>query len=291
MNQHNANVSRRRMMGASLGALGGACYAGALGTLGGKLDALAQTPPAPPADGAAWIELFDGKTLKGWHTNPKKIGHGTGGLWTVEPEGVLAGEQDPPGSGNGGILLTDDKFGDFELSIEMRPTWGVDSGVFLRCTDTGKCIQMMVDYYDGGSIGYLYGEATGAWNAKTFSLKGELENGKLVRLRADNPVDVDTAGVVLSCKPEEWLEAWKIDDWNKALIRVEGGAFPRITTNINGLEVCVFDAATARLDKYDRDAVYKTLGDAGSVAVQVHGGERYPVGSKCRYRNIRIREL
>ena len=31
-----------------------------------------------------WIELFDGKTLTGWHKNPEKIGHGTGGQWEVE---------------------------------------------------------------------------------------------------------------------------------------------------------------------------------------------------------------
>jgi hypothetical protein len=54
---------------------------------------------AAPADG--WIELFDGKSLTGWHKNPMKIGHGTGGNWQVE-DGTITGEQDPPGSGNGG---------------------------------------------------------------------------------------------------------------------------------------------------------------------------------------------
>ena len=53
-----------------------------------------------------WIRLFDGKTLDGWHKNPQRIGHGTGGKWYVE-DGAIVGEQDPPGSGNGGILLSD----------------------------------------------------------------------------------------------------------------------------------------------------------------------------------------
>jgi hypothetical protein len=57
--------------------------------------------------------LFDGKSLEGWHKNSKKIGHGTGGLWRAEG-GAITGEQDPPGSGNGGILLTDKKFADFK---------------------------------------------------------------------------------------------------------------------------------------------------------------------------------
>src|ERR1700726_3732498 len=70
--------------------------------------------------------LFDGQSLKGWHKPPKRIGHGTGGHWWVE-NGILLGEQDPPGSGNGGLLLTDEKFGDFELTLEMNPDYGPDT--------------------------------------------------------------------------------------------------------------------------------------------------------------------
>src|SRR5215467_7925445 len=86
---------------------------------------------------AEWQSLFDGKSLKGWHKNPERIGHGTGGQWTVE-DGAITGQQDPPGSGNGGILLTDKKFSDFELLIDLKPDWGVCSGLFLRSTDKGQ---------------------------------------------------------------------------------------------------------------------------------------------------------
>src|SRR5262245_38921729 len=97
--------------------------------------------------------LFDGKSLAGWHKPPQKMRHGGGGQWKVEASGVLTGEQDPPGSGNGGILLTDEKFGDFELEFEMKPDWGIDSGVFFRCTDAGDGFQMYVDYHKGGNVG------------------------------------------------------------------------------------------------------------------------------------------
>ena len=82
----------------------------------------------PAAEEDDWINLFDGKSLAGWHKNPERIGHGTGGHWQVE-DGAITGEQDPPGSGNGGVLLTDEKFGDFELLIDMKPDWGVCSGL------------------------------------------------------------------------------------------------------------------------------------------------------------------
>jgi hypothetical protein len=72
---------------------------------------------------------------------------------------------------------------------------------------------------------------------------------------------------------------------------VEGGQFPVITTYINGLKVGVFDAASSKIENYDREKVAKLLGERGSIALQVHGGDSYPPGARCRYRNIRIREL
>jgi hypothetical protein len=53
-----------------------------------------------------FIPLFNGENLDGWHTNVQKIVHGNGGSWRVE-NGAITGEQDPAGSGNGGMLMTD----------------------------------------------------------------------------------------------------------------------------------------------------------------------------------------
>jgi hypothetical protein len=243
---------------------------------------------AAPADG--WIDLFDGKSLAGWHKNHERIGHGTGGRWQIE-DGVITGEQDPPGSGNGGILLTDRKFSDFELLIDLKPDWGICSGLFLRSNDRGQCIQMMVDYHDAGNVSHLYGEGVGGWNTRTFDINGKYADGKeLVGLSADKEVPLAEAGLVSSCTPQEWLKAWKLNDWNTARVQVEG-KFPRITTWINDLQVCVFDGAAARLARYDRDKVFEQLGREGSIAVQVHGGRNWPAGAKCRWKNIKIKPL
>jgi hypothetical protein len=254
--------------------------------------AAAKPKAAAKPDKDGWITLFDGKTLEGWHRNPQKIGHGTGGHWTVEEGGVLAGEQDPPGSGNGGILLTDQKFGDFELELEMKPAWGMDSGLFLRSTDEGQCFQMMVDYYEGGNVGQFYGEATGGWSARTFSFKGDVQSGKLVGLSTVDHHAPKEVGLVSGCSGDEWRKVWKRDDWNKVHVRVEGGKYPKITTNINGLEVGVLDTNTFSGENYNKEEVAKTLDEKGHIAVQVHGGMgRAPVGGRCRWRNIRVREL
>ena len=76
--------------------------------------------------------IFDGQTLNGWHVSAQ-TGHSraskneTGGKWAVK-QGAIVGSQDIPG--NGGIVITDEQFGDFEVSVEMNNDFGPDR-VFL----------------------------------------------------------------------------------------------------------------------------------------------------------------
>src|SRR5262245_57049577 len=68
------------------------------------------------------VPLFDGKSLAGWKVSAKS-GHSrasknkTGGRWVVE-DGVIVGSQDTPG--NGGIILTEKEYGNFEVALEMK---------------------------------------------------------------------------------------------------------------------------------------------------------------------------
>jgi hypothetical protein len=241
------------------------------------------------ADDDGWIALFDGKTLKGWHKNPEKIGHGTGGEWKVE-DGAIVGQQDPPGSGNGGILLTDRKFGDFELLIDMKPDWGVDSGLFVRGNDKGQCFQMMVDYHEAGNVGHIYGEGTGGFNSRPFDVFGVYNDKKELTGFTTKPAkEVPENAYTLT--GDEWIKAWKRNDWNTAKVRVVGNP-PHITTWINGVKVNEFDGEKFAGPRYDKAKVAETLGAEGSIAVQVHGGTgAWPNGAKCRWKNIKLRPL
>src|SRR5690349_13392955 len=101
-----------------------------------------------------FVPIFDGKTLQGWHPSAQTghsatSKHQSGGRWVVE-NGAIIGSQDIPG--NGGILITDRKFGDYEIVLEMNNDFGPDSGLFLRSTEDGTAYQAMIDYHHDGNL-------------------------------------------------------------------------------------------------------------------------------------------
>ncbi len=155
-----------------------------------------------------FTHIFDGKTLDGWHVS-RSTGHGTGGKWVVE-NGIIVGQQNPPGQG--GILITDKKYGDFELIIEAKPEWGVDSGIFLRSTETGKGYQVLVDYHGGGNVGGIYGEGIGGFHFPS----------------------------------KQYPDAWKKDDWNIFRIKILGQP-PQITVWMNGVHMIDYKDEEVRI--------------------------------------------
>ena len=250
----------------------------------GVFCALAAEEPAKIEPG--FRSLFNGKDLTGWHKNPEKIGHGNGGLWYVE-NGAIIGEQDPPGSGNGGILLTDGEFGDFEVLFETNPDWGPCSGFFMRSTEKGQCYQMMIDYHDVGNVGEIYREGLDGGGNRTFQIDGEYADADKKVLKAIKATKLKATGE----KPnvgepqinlDNWPKIWKIGQWNTVRCKVVGNP-PTITTWINGTKITEYTG-----DKKFEDV----LKDKGHLAFQVHGGAGgWPKGAKVRFRNVRIKEL
>ena len=230
--------------------------------------------------GFRWV--FNGQDLRGWHKNPEKIGHGTGGHWFVE-DGAITGEQDPPGSGNGGILLTDEKLADFEVIFETKPDWGCCSGFFVRSSDKGQCYQVMIDYHDAGNVGEIYREGLDGVTNRTFQIDGIYEDADKKILKAIKATRVEKndkgAGGEPNIRLDDWSKIWKLNDWNTLRVRVAGNP-PTITSWLNG----------TLISKYTSDEKFeKILGDRGSIALQVHGGNGWPSGNKVRFRNIQVK--
>ena len=150
-----------------------------------------------------FTSIFNHANIAGWHTSMTSH-HGNTTEWRIA-EGALTGRQRP--AGNGGILLTDDRYGDFELYLEVKLDYGCDGGLFLRSNANGQAYQVMLDYRDGGNVGGVYGER----------LEG-----------------------VETTNSEGWEAVWRKDDWNQLRVRMEGEA-PSITVWLNGTKITEFE--------------------------------------------------
>lgn len=199
-----------------------------------------------------FTSIFNGRDLAGWHISEVNH-HGNTRAWTVK-EGVLMVTQDRPG--NGGILLTDKLYKNFEVSLEINPDWGCDGGLFLRSNEKGQGYQVMIDYLEGGSVGGIYGEG----------LKG---------VKAGNE------------KARQWQKYWKKGDWNHIRARITGDV-PRIQVWMNGEQIVdwqspenhLVDGATSGMI-----AVQAHLSNPKSPKT------RWVEGGYHRFRNIAVKEL
>lgn len=219
--------------------------------------------------------IFDGKSVQGWHASAK-TGHSrasqqkSGGKWVVE-DGAIVGSQDIPG--NGGILITDQQFGDLEVVLEMNNDFGPDSGLFLRSTEEGKCYQAMIDYHGGGNLMGIYGEGMGGKpHVRNFSFLDAPEKIKIV-----TELEGKKVPVAFPMKEEEWPKFWKHGQWNELRARIVGNP-PTIATWINGVRFMEWTETEKR------------LGDKGGIGLQVHGGGDL-TKQFVRYRNIRVKRF
>jgi 3-keto-disaccharide hydrolase len=220
--------------------------------------------------------IFDGQTLKGWNVSAKsghskKTDNKSGGKWEVK-DGAIHGSQDVPG--NGGLLLTDELYGEVEVSLEMNNDFGPDSGLFLRSTPDGKCYQALIDYHQGGSLMGIYGEGLGGKpHLRFFSFGSKPEEITLHPDRTPSPLPITDAA--------DWKNLWKPGQWNELKARIIGGDKPTITTWINGTKIMEWTESEARLP------------EKGHIAFQIHGGgipEDYD-GKHVRYRKISVKKL
>jgi hypothetical protein len=266
-------------------------------------NAPAQTP-APPRPGhaydeqnkdkmdevkpgqAGFVTIFDGRSMTGWTVSAKSrhsatSGNKTGGNWQIR-DGALVANQDTPG--NGGLFITDRKYGDFEVVLDMRNDFGMDSGIYLRSTDTGMAYQIMIDYRRWGALGGVYGEnMKPGFNVAPFNF-------------VDAPDRIFATGhAPMPVLPAAWPSFWRHGHWNEFRARIVGNP-AHVTTWINGVQFLDWTDTMPRLAD-------------GFLALQVHGGLERVQGKDwvgvdgstggetdytkrfVRYRNIRIKEL
>ncbi|TFH03803.1 MAG: DUF1080 domain-containing protein, partial [Spirochaetales bacterium] len=240
------------------------------------------------------ISIFDGTTLAGWHAVsrlpvPRAPGQPgpdtttaayrrameTTGKWTVE-DGAITGRQDPPGCGYGGYLLSDGVYGDFELTLEARPDWPADTGILVRTSALGsQGYQILLDHRRSGNIGGIYGNGIGGFHGINYTLDATYDSqGKPTGIRLEDPAT--TIEPMTPDKPalldyaatgEQFLAAWKWDDWNEFRIEVTGRS-PGISVWINGTKISQINTATMEHPMYDPGDVERLLGPKGHIAFE-----------------------
>jgi hypothetical protein len=219
---------------------------------------------------AGFESIFDGKSLDGWHVSSQTghsaaSGNKTGGRWVVE-DGAIVGSQDIPN--NGGIVLSDKVYGDFEVVLEMNNDFVPDSGLFLRSNERGQAYQYMIDYHAGGNLAGVYGEGlSGGIHRRNFSFLDEVTK-----------IKPDESPFPLPVSPQQWPDFWKHGQWNELRARIVGNP-PKIITWINGVRFMEFEDSEARHQAQ------------GSIALPVHGGGGDLRKQFVRYRNIRVKPL
>ncbi|WP_461100636.1 3-keto-disaccharide hydrolase [Spirosoma koreense] len=211
----------------------------------------AQTRRIP----VGFTPLFNGKNLTGWHTS-RTSHQGTTGNFYVE-DGVITLKQHP--YGQGGVLLTNKQYGNFELYLEAKIDSFCNGGIFIRSTESGAAYQ--IELATPGGLGDLLGERM---------------------------------NVSKGAHAERIAGVWKAGDWNSFRIRMEGD-IPRITLWVNGEQMWevtepandfIAGATTGMIGLQAHwSAVYSEDAKAFNMA-----GSWKP-GAAHRFRNIAIKEL
>jgi hypothetical protein len=276
--------------------------------------------PAPPMTiPAGFTPLFNGENLAGWHVSPTNH-HGHTPDYHVQ-QGMIVGTQMP--LGGGGILLTDRKFKDFELYMEVKPDWGCDSGLFFRSTEWGAAYQVTMDYLPGGSIGAVIceggmqgcgragGAAAGGAGAPAAGRAGAAPAGPTpaapqggappaaaARGAAPGAPGAGAAGARGAAAPAivpgialGTSTAVGESPWMKVWKREDWNTVRiRVTGEVPHVIVWLNDTQITDYTDTGNHAVGGAI--EGPIAIQVHGGpQRWVPGGFWRWRVIAIKEL
>lgn len=201
--------------------------------------------------------LFNGENLSGWHKS-RTNHHGTVGHFFAE-DGELVLKQRP--FGQGGILLTDKTYGDFELYLEFQGDPGTDGGILFRSNESGSAYQIQIG---------------GGGNRGTGTLMGEVLH------------------VTTTAEADGLEEVWKSDSWNSFRLRVVGAA-PHVTLWVNGTKMYEVQAERNDLIAGVTEGMIALQLHWSQPLTPVPGGSccafSWRPGAEHRYRHIGIKRL
>ncbi|RWY53681.1 3-keto-disaccharide hydrolase [Mucilaginibacter gilvus] len=208
----------------------------------------------------AWAPIFDGKTTKGWHTYGKTE---AGKAWKAQ-NGVLhldASAKSDWQTKNGGDLVSDDEYDNFELSIEWKISKAGNSGIIFYVNEDPKK--------------YPYSWHTGI--ETQVADNKENEDGQIPKHRAGDLYDL------MSINKEVVKPA---GEWNKTTVLVNNGV---LNIFVNDEQVLTTKLWTDNWKKLVAESKFKEWPDFGTfkkghIALQDHGADVW-------FKDIKIKKL
>jgi hypothetical protein len=210
--------------------------------------AMSDSSPVASASSDGWRPLFDGRTLDGWHVYRQS---GPPANWRVV-DGTIERVAD------GGDLVTDEQFANFELALDWKIAPGGNSGIIYRVADTGE------ETYETGPEMQILDDTRHPDGKSTLTSAG-----------SDYGLYPAPRGVV---KP--------VGEWNSIRLVVNGN---HVEHWMNGVKVVEYELhspewnAKVAASKFKQWPGYGQSA-SGRIALQQHG-------SQVSFRNVRIRVL
>ncbi|HYH56776.1 MAG TPA: DUF1080 domain-containing protein [Anseongella sp.] len=200
-----------------------------------------------------WTLLFDGKTTSGWHTYLKEE---AGAAWTVTDGALMFNA----GTKEGGDLVTDKEYENYELSLEWKISEGGNSGIIFNVHEAPS---FRATYTTGPEMQVLDNEKA-----------------------QDNKEDDHLAGALYDMIDVGRGIAKPAGEWNQARLRLNKG---QLTLWLNGTQTADVKIGSEKWKQLIANSKFKDWEhfarySKGRIALQDHGNEVW-------YRNIKIREL
>jgi hypothetical protein len=224
----------------------------------GPLNALTDAEKAQ-----GWVLMFDGKTSNGWRGYNKQV---FPEAWKIEDGSIhlIGSGNGEAGAANGGDIIYDKKFSNFDLKLEWKISEGGNSGIF-----------------------YLGKEVEGQEIWKTAPEMQVLDNERHIdaNLGKDGNRKAGSLYDLIPAKPQNAKPAGQ---WNSVEIIVYQGT---VVHKMNGETVLEYHLWTpdwnelvknSKFPGYNPD--WANVPKEGLIGLQDHGGDVW-------YRNIKIRPL
>ncbi len=214
------------------------------------------TPPAmsTPVAEDGWQILFDGKTTNGWHSYGKS---GVGGAWKVSDGALYLDNTNK----DGGDIVTDADYENFDLKLEWRISKNGNSGVIINIHEDP--VKYKETYRTGPEIQVLDNDGH--------------PDGKIIKHRAGDLYDL----IKSSSEPVQ-----PVGQWNNVEIVSNNSKLQIFVNGVNVVTTTMWDDNWKQLIAASK---FKDMPDfgtfkSGKIALQDHGNAVW-------FRNIKIKKL